>query len=814
LSWKRSSVNIQTSRHCHTPLPLDYSTWTSLKSLGILRRSRGCRGGQSKIDDRKTFSIKVHISQRNSHVSERCSRRLNIHHRPQNTRSTSMVGLSTQRQNNFNKVNYSNLVVPLRTPFNPQVSNKTNFCILNARSICNKCLLLNEFVVENEIEILCLTETWLKSNNSNDQLIINELTPTGFLFHHVPRNNGRGGGVGILYKKSLKLKKISVKRFKSFEVMGMSIQSTPACISIFVIYKPPPSTRNKFSNKMFFDEFQVFLEQFLSGSNSFFLVGDFNFHVEDTTNAAALQFLNILDCFNLRQHVNEATYQGKHVLDLLITRHDEHIIDNIVVRDPAISDHSAVFCKLLVKKQPFEKIVTKCRKLKSIDVESFSKDINSSTLLTFSDHEDISDLINQYESVLASTLDHHAPIKERVVTLRPCEPWYTEDIKAEKAKRRRLERKWRETRLTVDRQIYVEQCNLVRDLSKTTKNEFFADLISENKFNQKILFSTFKKLSNMKSDPIFPTSSSADQLANSFADFFEEKIQTIQAGFDEDNDCESLYSSLDPQHDTPGFCNYLSDFQEISADDLYKICQPLANKSCELDPIPSCILRTCLKSLLPIITKIVNLSLSSAIVPLGLKKAIVRPILKKQNMSPEEFSSFRPVSNLKFISKVIERVVAFQLLEHIDNNSLSEIFQSAYKKHHSVETALLRVHNDILRAMDEHRSVILVLLDLSAAFDTVNHDILLHRMKTRFGVSGLALAWFQSYLSNRCFSVSVQGGFSTCRMSKYGVPQGSVLGPILFLMYTSPIGDILRSSGIDFHLYADIFHLKHHLYLK
>jgi len=142
--------------------------------------------------------------------------------------------------------------------------------------------------------------------------------------------------LGFYIKKSLKLKKISFKQFKSFEVMRMSTQSTHACISIFVIYKPPPSNRNKFSNKLFFDEFQVFLEQFLSGSNSVFLVGDFNFHIEDTTNAAALQFLNILECFNLTQHVNEATYQGKHVLDLLITRHDEHIIENVAVRDPAI----------------------------------------------------------------------------------------------------------------------------------------------------------------------------------------------------------------------------------------------------------------------------------------------------------------------------------------------------------------------------------------------------------------------------------------------------------------------------------------------
>ena len=116
---------------------------------------------------------------------------------------------------------------------------------------------------------------------------------------------------------------------------------------------------------------------------------------------------------------------------------------------------------------------------------------------------------------------------------------------------------------------------------------------------------------------------------------------------------------------------------------------------------------------------------------------------------------------------------------------------------------MLRVQNDILKAIDRQHSVFLVLLDLSAAFDTVNHVILLERMFSRFGVDGLALRWFESYLSDRSFQVSVQGGVSTSRSFQCGVPQGSILGPILFLMYTSPIGDILREHCIDFHLYAD-----------
>lgn len=129
--------------------------------------------------------------------------------------------------------------------------------------------------------------------------------------------------------------------------------------------------------------------------------------------------------------------------------------------------------------------------------------------------------------------------------------------------------------------------------------------------------------------------------------------------------------------------------------------------------------------------------------------------------------------------------------------------QSAYRQFHSCETALIRVQNDILREIDGNSGVILLLLDLSAAFDTVDHTILLRRMSSKFGIKGDALNWFMSYLSDRTQTVYVNGATSDSYDVVCGVPQGSVLGPILYLIYTSPIGDILRSHGMKFHLYAD-----------
>ena len=154
------------------------------------------------------------------------------------------------------------------------------------------------------------------------------------------------------------------------------------------------------------------------------------------------------------------------------------------------------------------------------------------------------------------------------------------------------------------------------------------------------------------------------------------------------------------------------------------------------------------------------------------------------------------------MSKVTEKAVAAQLIDHInDNEGLLEEFQSADKSHHSTETALVKVPIDILKVIE--RSVILLLLDLSAAFDTVDHSILLSRPQKRFGIRNIALKWFHSYLHSREQFVSVNEIESSKKHLPNGVPQGSVLGPLLYSLYTSPLGDITRKHSILFHLYAD-----------
>ena len=226
-------------------------------------------------------------------------------------------------------------------------------------------------------------------------------------------------------------------------------------------------------------------------------------------------------------------------------------------------------------------------------------------------------------------------------------------------------------------------------------------------------------------------------------------------------------------------------------------------KSCELDSLPTWLIKMHLPAFLPSIKTIVNTSLEMGTFPSELGHALVTPVLKKPTLDKNDPSNYRPISNISTISKFLEKLVCTRLSEHITRHQLLDPLQSAYQPSHSTETALLKVQNDILRAIDNRRSTMLVLLDLSAAFDTIDHDLLIRRFEQRFGVSDSALQWFSTYFTNRSCQVNVGGSKSNIHVLKHGVPQVSVLGPLSFTIYTTAIGDIIRHHELSYHMYAD-----------
>ena len=188
----------------------------------------------------------------------------------------------------------------------------------------------------------------------------------------------------------------------------------------------------------------------------------------------------------------------------------------------------------------------------------------------------------------------------------------------------------------------------------------------------------------------------------------------------------------------------LSAFKHVTEKAVEKAVQSRPSKHCPLDPVPMWLLKNSIDILAPYLTKLANQSFSSGVFPYDLKTAILKPLVKRLGLDPENYKNLRPISNIVFLSKFLETLACEQYVDHLKKCNLAEMFQSVYREGHGVVTALVRVHNEIMRAFAEKKSVILVLLDLSAAFDTVDHDRLLTVLNSRIGITGAAWAGLSS----------------------------------------------------------------------
>lgn len=224
-------------------------------------------------------------------------------------------------------------------------------CLINTQSASNKADLLTDYIIEHDLDIVCLTETWL-SNAEKHRKIIADLTLPGYKFQHAPRLNRTGGGVAVIHRESVNLVTSSIHTFSSFESMCCDLipdNTGSVSLKLIILYKPPYSRRNKITSSMFLQDFADYLSVLAVSPSKLVIVGDFNIHWDDKANADTKKFADIMTSHNLLQHVHESTHTDGHILDYVLSRSDEDVIKSVEV-STFLSDHAAVHCDLNIYK--------------------------------------------------------------------------------------------------------------------------------------------------------------------------------------------------------------------------------------------------------------------------------------------------------------------------------------------------------------------------------------------------------------------------------------------------------------------------------
>ncbi|XP_041481800.1 uncharacterized protein LOC121428971 [Lytechinus variegatus] len=387
-----------------------------------------------------------------------------------------------------------------------------------------------------------------------------------------------------------------------------------------VLYRPPGNQ----SFSAFLDEFSELLDMTLLKPSPIVITGDLNIHLDSLSSPNTQKFKDLLSSHGVSQIVTSPTHDKGHTLDAVIVRNSDNLLCSGLKVIPGISDHSAITCRLRHKRPLRTDSTFTCRNIKAINREAFANDVASCTI-TASDTDSVCNAVQLYNLQLSTLLDSHAPAKTRTIKNRNDCPWFNPDISAAKRKRRRLERKWRSNgKLHIDRELWCAQKNLVNSMLMMAKRSHYVGLVDDCGSDSRKLFSLANRLLNRKKSTPLPRHTDSHVMAETFIQFFQAKVRTI---------CDTLHP--DESCPQPFTATLLETLHPTNPDEIQSILRKIPPKSCQLDPIPTILLKECCTTFAPIISQIVNLSIDQAEVPTCLKVAYITPLLKKSSLDPE-----------------------------------------------------------------------------------------------------------------------------------------------------------------------------------
>lgn len=655
-----------------------------------------------------------------------------------------------------------------------------------------------------DIDVLCITETWLHTNTTNTHFQIENYN----LFRK--DCSQRGGGTCIYVRDEYNTESLfSQDNHESIEDVWLKVQvGKLKSIIIGAVYRHPKGEASSF------EFIEKMLQKASNQDKGMYVLGDFNDNLLSQN-----KMENIIKRLRLDQLVNKPTRttdKSATLIDLIITN-DKLSIINSKIEPSTFADHHDISCTINLKKQRKQLPTISTRILKNYSPTKFQVELlkHENKLHSIYQTDDVTIQCEIFTNIFNESLDACAPLETRKLT-RPPASWMTEEIRAEIVLKHTLQNRYKNNPNSVNRNLFLIQKRKVHNITfRAQRNNNYNKLSDARiKNNPK---QTWNILNNIL--PYKPTKKSLNlenpqTTANKFCKDFATTGQRVhdsvindqKTNINNKDNADIIVEHETTHQDPTARTEHTSQTskskwspQPITHDEnLKRTIYSLKNtKSTGDDGIALQYVKDSLFITLPYIRTIINTSIVTKKFPDQWKHALVVPIHKSGDKS--ETSNFRPISLLPVLSKILGKAIAIQLMSYMEDNKLMHKKQYAYQSKTSTEDALLNVTEKLYKNIDDKKLSLLVLLDLSKAFDSVNHKLLI----TKLNKMNVDTEWFESYLSNRTQSVKINNEIKSDQMEvNFGVPQGSILGPILFLVFMNDI-----SCGDDFMncmtIYAD-----------
>ena len=541
--------------------------------------------------------------------------------------------------------------------------------LANCFSMRNKVYSLMEMMIENGLGVLGLTETWL---NEDESALAVELGELGYTLVSAPRRGRKGGGVGFILRDDIKFTRCKTSA-SSFECLELYIKGSVG-VRLSVVY------RTGCNHSHFISEFGDYLSSFVSKGGLPVVMGDFNVRYQDDTDRFTEKFKALIRSEGWLQHVVGPTHIKGGTLDLVLTRDGEDIglSDIETYKSPVLPDHSLISFSVDVAgcSSSADFKVVRNRKMAGVDMDELKGDVLQSDLCGELP-DDLDECVQLYNSLLLGFIDARAPVVTRRVRTR-ADQWYSQNFEVcqeAKRMRRRKERKYRSVlgkstdpvEILTHYQAFKSQEKETERTLNRVREEYYCTRLEEVKDNPKAVWRTANHLLGRGKSCAMPGNIDKDSVADAFMGAFQGKVERIYQAMEKAQGGTSTSSvkGISAARSPPTF-----QFQRVTDEVLLATIRDMNTKHCALDPLPTSFVRKLSTELLPILSQIVNMSLTSGVFPSELKTALICPILKKSDLDPDNLGNYRPVSNLPFLGKLIEKCVADQFVAHLENHKL------------------------------------------------------------------------------------------------------------------------------------------------